>query len=137
MISRETNCKIAKTWFNVHKSLLKSNFHLVAENGIGPNSEPGPANQDIMVCESENFYSLWCSGRICCEGMLIELKLLKRQDLINRFIAYLMRVKRDKVRIKVLMKKQDMDTFIVCLATKKIATNFSKKMNDLVSVKIC
>ena len=33
--------------------------------------------------ESENIFSLWCSGRVCCEGMLITLKLLKRQDLIS------------------------------------------------------
>ena len=33
--------------------------------------------------ESEHVYALWCSGRVCVEGMLVELKLLKRQDLIN------------------------------------------------------
>ncbi len=33
--------------------------------------------------ESENIYSLWCSGRVCCEGMLVTLKLLKRQDLVS------------------------------------------------------
>lgn len=33
--------------------------------------------------ESENIYALWCSGRSCVEGMLVELKLLKRQDLVN------------------------------------------------------
>ena len=32
--------------------------------------------------ESENIFTLWCSGRTCCEGMLVELKLLKRQDLV-------------------------------------------------------
>lgn len=33
--------------------------------------------------ESENVYALWCSGRTCVEGMLVELKFLKRQDLIS------------------------------------------------------
>ena len=33
--------------------------------------------------ESENIYSLWCSGRTVCQGMLVTLKLLKRQDLVS------------------------------------------------------
>ena len=33
--------------------------------------------------ESEHLFTLWCSGRQCCEGMLVELKLLKRQ--VNDF----------------------------------------------------
>lgn len=33
--------------------------------------------------ESENVYALWCSGRTCVEGMLVELKFLKRQDLVS------------------------------------------------------
>lgn len=33
--------------------------------------------------ESENVYTLWCSGRVCVEGMLVELKFLKRQDLVS------------------------------------------------------
>ncbi len=36
-----------------------------------------------LMKESENVYSLWCSGRVCCEGMLVTLKLLKRQDLVS------------------------------------------------------
>lgn len=24
--------------------------------------------------ENEHIYNLWCSGRVCCEGMLIQLK---------------------------------------------------------------
>ena len=62
--------------------------------------------QEPLTKESENLFSFWCSGRlvfgmsqlcllsskiqpqsdllrICCEGMLVELKLLKRQDLVN------------------------------------------------------
>ena len=37
----------------------------------------------VLMKESENVYALWCSGRTCVEGMLVELKLLKRQDLVN------------------------------------------------------
>lgn len=30
-----------------------------------------------LVKEAENTFLLWCSGRACCEGMLVELKFLK------------------------------------------------------------
>lgn len=30
-----------------------------------------------LIKESEHLYTLWCSGRTCCEGMLVELKFLK------------------------------------------------------------
>ena len=46
--------------------------------------------------ESENVYALWCSGRACVEGMLVELKFLKRQDLIST-IAGLFKPAADQV----------------------------------------
>ena len=46
----------------------------------GTGKEP---TQGVLMKESENIYALWCSGRSCVEGMLVELKLLKRQDLVN------------------------------------------------------
>lgn len=30
-----------------------------------------------LIKESENVFTLWCSGRTCCEGMLVELRLIK------------------------------------------------------------
>lgn len=30
-----------------------------------------------LMKESENMFTLWCSGRSCCEGMLVELKFIK------------------------------------------------------------
>jgi len=30
-----------------------------------------------LIKETENTYTLWCSGRTCCEGMLVELKFIK------------------------------------------------------------
>ena len=42
----------------------------------------------ILMKEAENIYSLWCSGRTCCEGMLVTLKLLKRQDLVSSIARF-------------------------------------------------
>lgn len=41
------------------------------------------AQSGMLIKESENVYALWCSGRVSVEGMLVELKFIKRQDLVN------------------------------------------------------
>lgn len=32
--------------------------------------------------ENEHIYNLWCSGRVCCEGMLIQLKVRMREFVV-------------------------------------------------------
>jgi hypothetical protein len=50
----------------------------------------------VLMKEAENVYALWCSGRMYCEGMLVTLKLLKRQDLVST-IARLVRPVSDQI----------------------------------------
>lgn len=78
-----------------------------------------------LVKEAEHIFSLWCSGRVCCEGMLVELKLMKRQDLVS-VIANMMKPTQDQVQVRVNMNPEDMDTFVFCLATKKGAAKLAK-----------
>jgi len=49
-----------------------------------------------LMKEAENIYTLWCTGRTYCEGMLVTLKLLKRQDLVSS-IARLVRPVCDQI----------------------------------------
>lgn len=100
-------------------------FMFVGDDGKMDNEMPG------LMKESENIYTLWCSGRTCCEGMLVELKFIKRQDLVA-IVSQLMRPSQDQVHIKVEMNKEDMDTFVFCMATKKTALRLAKDMADLV-----
>lgn len=58
-------------WYYTHKTLLEDNFTLVGDDGKIEIENKG------LLKESENLYTLWCSGRTCCEGMLVELKFLK------------------------------------------------------------
>ena len=37
----------------------------------GSSDEP---QQGVLVKESESLYTLWCTGRVGCEGMLVEIK---------------------------------------------------------------
>lgn len=126
MIGKNKNNRLAQAWFNSHRELLESNFALVGDDGT--NKEPvstGKLNQ-----ENEHIYNLWCSGRVCCEGMLIQLKFLKRQDLLN-VLARMMRPVGDQVQIKVTMNEEDMDTYVFAVGTRKALTRLQKEMQDL------
>ncbi|XP_063243188.1 PAT complex subunit CCDC47 isoform X2 [Bacillus rossius redtenbacheri] len=118
------NHKLASAWFSTHRSLLEENFSLVGDDGRTEEAAPG------LVKESESSYQLWCSGRTCCEGMLVELKFLKRQDLVA-VLAQLMRPARDQVHVRVDMNKEDMDSLVLCLASRKTASRLAKEMADL------
>ncbi|XP_050020235.1 PAT complex subunit CCDC47 [Alexandromys fortis] len=80
--------------------------------------------------ENEHIYNLWCSGRVCCEGMLIQLRFLKRQDLLN-VLARMMRPVSDQVQIKVTMNDEDMDTYVFAVGTRKALVRLQKEMQDL------
>ncbi|XP_049950315.1 PAT complex subunit CCDC47 isoform X3 [Schistocerca serialis cubense] len=121
---KSKNSKLANAWFNAHRGILEENFSLVGDDGKIENENPG------LMKDSESMYLLWCSGRTCCEGMLVELKLLKRQDLVA-VIGQLMRPSSDQVHIRVDMNKEDMDSFVFCIAAKKTALRLSKEMADL------
>ena len=67
-MGRSRNAKLASGWLAAHRSLLEENFAALGDDG--PTADP-------LAKESEHVFRLWCSGRQCCEGMLLELKLLK------------------------------------------------------------
>jgi len=124
------NQKIANAWFSSNKALLESNFALVGDDG----SKNIEDIETQMQKESENMFTLWCSGRSCCEGMLVEIKLLKRQDIVS-LIANAMKPgqNKDQVRVKVHMNPDDMDNFVFCLAQKKAAAKMAKELNDVMT----
>uniref|UniRef100_A0A4P6D7C5 PAT complex subunit CCDC47 n=1 Tax=Rhodnius prolixus TaxID=13249 RepID=A0A4P6D7C5_RHOPR len=118
------NSKMASIWYSTHKSMLEDNFSLVGDDGKMEIEHRG------LIKESEHLYTLWCSGRTCCEGMLVELKFIKRQDLVA-VIAQMMRPVVDQIHVKVDMSKDDMDSFVFCVANKKTAAKLGKDMADL------
>ncbi|KAI8121910.1 hypothetical protein FF38_09649 [Lucilia cuprina] len=118
------NAKLAHLWYSTHKGLLDDNFVLVGDDGKQENENPG------LMKESESLYTLWCSGRTCCEGMLVELKMIKRQDLVS-LVAGLMRPQQDQLHIKVDLTRGVMDPFVFCVGTKKTITKAFKEYSDL------
>lgn len=77
---RNKNQAIADMWLETHRDILESNFALVGDDGKKDSANRG------FIKETENVFLLWCSGRTCVEGMLTELRLLKRQDLVSNII---------------------------------------------------
>lgn len=122
-MGKAKNQKLANAWFSHHKSLLESNFTLVGDDG-----KKGSDNAGGLMKESENCYTLWCSGRVNIESMLIELKFIKRQDMIG-VISQLIRPSSDQVLIKVNI--DDMDAFVFAYAAKKTASRLVKDMTDI------
>jgi len=122
------NQKIATAWFNSHKPILESNFSLIGDDGAKNIDDV----ETPLQKESEHLFTLWCSGRVCCEGMLVELKLLKRQDIVA-VISNMMKPACDQVKVKVNMSPEDMDSYVFCLAQKKTALKVSKEMSDIMT----
>ncbi|XP_060758077.1 PAT complex subunit CCDC47 isoform X1 [Neoarius graeffei] len=126
IIGKNKNNRLAQAWFNSHRELLESNFALVGDDGTSKEpTSTGKLNQ-----ENEHIYNLWCSGRVCCEGMLIQLKFLKRQDLLN-VLARMMRPACDQVQIKVTLNDEDMDTFVFAVGNRKAMGRLQKELQDL------
>lgn len=127
-IGKNKNTKLANLWLSTHKSLLDDNFLLIGDDGKVENDNPG------FVKESESLYTLWCSGRTCCEGMLVELKMIKRQDLVA-ILSEIVRPSTDQIHFKVEISKDSMDSFVFCVASRRTATKLFKETADLVSSK--
>lgn len=123
-MGKKQNIRIANAWLEWHISFLEENFALVGDDG---KKEAG------MSRESDSLFTLWCSGRVCCEGALFELKLVRRQDLLAVAMELLNRKSRDQVVVKVEISKDSMDTFVFALGTKKTASRMMKDMSDVVS----
>uniref|UniRef100_A0A023GCT3 PAT complex subunit CCDC47 n=1 Tax=Amblyomma triste TaxID=251400 RepID=A0A023GCT3_AMBTT len=129
---RNKNHRLATAWFHSHRPLLLDNFALVGDDGRKELPPEGAEEESAggLVKDSESVYTLWCSGRMCVEGMLVELRLLKRQDLLS-LLTHMVRPAPDQLVIRVTMSPQSMDGFVMCLATKKTAARLHKTMADL------
>lgn len=125
LAGKAKNNKLAQAWLTAHRQILEENFSVIGDDGTTTDVQSG-----ILMKEAENIYSLWCSGRTCCEGMLVTLKLLKRQDLVSS-IARFFRPVTDQIIIKVMMDDADMDSFVFCLATKRASGRLLKDHADL------
>lgn len=95
------NYSLVNHWFQTHRAVLEKNFAVVGDDGLSvevPKSEQNESGS--LIKDSESNYALWCTGRHGIEGMLIQLKLIKRQDLINGTLLLYV------VVVKILIRSQ-------------------------------
>lgn len=123
---RSKNARIAEMWLMEHKQLLLDNFSLVGDTG----KLNEDASENDLVKESQSHYSLYCSGRVGCDSMLIELKLIKRQDLVA-VLAQLVRPQNDQAHIRIDLAKDESDNFVLAIATKRTAMHLARDMADI------
>jgi hypothetical protein len=129
LIGRTKNSRLASIIYRSQRDLLERNFSLVGDNGQARNTESDePTN--AMQKESENLYILWCSGRTLIESMLIELRFIKRQCVFNSMAALIKSIN-DTIVYTIDFNKDEMETFVFCLAKKRAAARLHRDMNDL------
>jgi hypothetical protein len=129
LIGRTKNSRLANIIYRSQRDLLERNFSLVGDNGQTRNTQIDE-QINTMQKESENFYILWCSGRTSIESMLIELRFIKRQCLFNSLAALIKSIN-DTIIYTIDFSKDDMETFVFCLAKKRSAAKLHRDMNDL------
>lgn len=127
-MGKSKNIKIAEAFLSAHKTFLEENFAMVGDDG---KKETDISETGLMIKESDSVFTLFCSGRVCIEGMLVELKLIKRQDLFSLAMGILGTKVQDQIVIKAELEM--MDTFVFAVCSKKSATKLMKDMSDLVS----
>lgn len=140
---RTKNARLATAWYDAHKPFLLQQFALVGDDGkavadSNSNGSTGGSTEKSVVTssggcaglqkESENVYTLYCSGRSCVHSMMVELRFIKRQDLVS-VLAQVLRPSNDEVVIR--MQLDEMDSFVLCMAAKKMAAKYVKEMTDI------
>lgn len=127
-MGKNKNVKIAEKFLLAHRSFLEDNFALVGDDG---KKETEISENGLMMKESDSVFTLWCSGRVCVEGMLVELKLIKRQDLLSLAMGMLSSKTQDQVVMKTEISKDSMDSFVMAVCSKKSGAKMFKDLTDL------
>ncbi|VDD90955.1 unnamed protein product [Enterobius vermicularis] len=122
---RRRNQSIAYSWFADVSGILQEQFTIVGDDGTSEVPSEGH-----LLKETDSSYSIWCSGRLGCQSMLIQMKLKKRQDLISIFMGVI-RPTSDKVIIRIDLDHNEMDSYVFAFGQRKAVTKAVKEMLDL------
>lgn len=135
LYGKSKNYRLVNSWYHANRDLLERNFALVGDDGTSTEI-PNQSQNEIgtLIKESENSYGLWCSGRTGCDGLLVQLKMIKRQDLVNGLLMQLMKPQSDQIIFSVEYPTRDeIDSFVFCLTNKKSSQQMFNDYQDLAS----
>ncbi|VUZ44439.1 unnamed protein product, partial [Hymenolepis diminuta] len=147
---RSVNFRIANAWYETHRDILAANFALVGDNpsilSVDEDNQESPDSTDEsksesslgLLRDSDSQYTLWCSGRVACQGMLIQIRLAPRQDLCLGLMHYLARpktgplsVSSDRLMIKIVLDDGELDSWVFAVGVKKSLSVMVKDHFDL------
>uniref|UniRef100_A0A1I8H0X4 PAT complex subunit CCDC47 n=1 Tax=Macrostomum lignano TaxID=282301 RepID=A0A1I8H0X4_9PLAT len=121
IVGKSKNAKLANAW-----TTWNPNFTLSATM-----AKVKRWPREGLMRDSENTYSLWCTGRQHVDGMLVELRFIKRQDLVS-LVAKLFRPSNDQLLIKlVLDDSSDWDNFVLAIVQRRRSGQLIRDHSDL------
>uniref|UniRef100_A0A915MJI1 PAT complex subunit CCDC47 n=1 Tax=Meloidogyne javanica TaxID=6303 RepID=A0A915MJI1_MELJA len=112
-------------WFSDNREKLEQQFALVGDDGTSTEEMEGH-----LIRETEFSYTVWSTGRTGCKGMLTQIKLRKRQDLLG-IMLNIIRPQLDRVVHKIDMDPNEMDSFVLIFGQRKSVLRAVKEMHDL------
>lgn len=141
LVGSGKNHTFAKQWYEQSKDILKQQFALVGgapqiNDGSQKRDEDSDSNtasskkQKGLIKSSESLYTLWNSGRVGMDGLLVEINLLKRQDLFSMALN-LLKPTTDTLVLRFLLNQDGYENFVFCLAHKTLAPKLARDMVDI------
>nr|CAD2184199.1 unnamed protein product [Meloidogyne enterolobii] len=125
LYGKTKNYSIALKWFSDNREKLEQQFALVGDDGTSTEEMEGH-----LIRETEFSYTVWSTGRTGCKGMLTQIKLRKRQDLLG-IMLNIIRPQLDRVVHKIDMDPNEMDSFVLIFGQRKSVLRAVKEMHDL------
>lgn len=118
------NRRIAECWFSAVQKPLRLQF---AQLGAYTTNEASPVH-----CDSAYTYKVYCSGRRNCDGVLMTLKLKRRQDLFACVLDMLGIVReQDLCEIEIPLDKANMEPIVFLLAQRREEKRLRKNVDEL------
>jgi len=121
ILGRVSNGTLAQRWFDAAESFLQTQFAMVGDAG-----EAAVESSLTMTKEADHVYTLWCSGRSNMEGMLVTLRMLKRQDVFSQIHQNFVSPQTDRMIVKITLDKIEPMCMVIgrSHAIREIAENY-------------
>ncbi|CAD6200043.1 unnamed protein product [Caenorhabditis auriculariae] len=127
VLGRNKNQTIATECYDHCRELLSKQFALVGDDGVSDT----PVG-DCLRRETDYSFSAWCSGRVGVHSLLLQMRMVKRQDLVSR-VLNMFKPTEDKLSLKVQLDPNEMDPLVMAVGEKKAVSKQVKDMLDLSS----
>lgn len=138
LVGSNKNASLATQWYEQSRDDLKQQFVLVGgcpqsrdvQKKDDDSDSSSVKKQKGLVKANESSYTAWCSGRAGMDGLLIELSLLRRQDLFNMALN-LLKPSQDNLILRFVLNNEGYENFVFCIANKGQAPRLAREMVDI------